>query len=249
MKVLIVFGSKSDINVFKPIVETLKSKGIDYDLRICSAHRTPDRLDEILKERFDLIISGAGLAAHLPGVIASKTISPVIGVPVSSNMDGLDAFLAIAQMPPGIPVLGCHPDCNPAEYGFLFKDYSAVCLCGETESKRVRSARNILNQFGVEMSDDNALNINFFNLNGGKPMKDAINVPLLEGSTDKDAKTFMVKSHIGPVVGLNRGENAALLAVMLLNRSRHYDEQLVESRAEMAQKVIESEREVLEDVN
>jgi phosphoribosylcarboxyaminoimidazole (NCAIR) mutase len=249
MKILVIFGSKSDINVFKPITETLKTNNIDYNLRICSAHRTPDRLIEILRERFDLIISGAGLAAHLPGVIASNCISPVVGVPVSSNFDGLDAFLAIAQMPPGIPVLGCYPDCNPAEYDFLFKARTAVCLCGETDSKRVKNARNILNQFGVELSDDNALKINFFNLNGGRPMKDAINVPLLEGSTDKDAKTFLTKSHMGMVVGLNRGENAALLAVMLMNHSRHYDEQLVEYRVEMAKKVIESEREVLENVD
>ncbi len=252
MKVLVIFGSKSDINIIKPIIGSLDAKGIEYDLNICSAHRTPDRLDEIMKKKYDLIITGAGLAAHLPGVIASKTITPVVGVPVGSNFDGLDAFLAIAQMPPGIPVLSVGVDANPAEYEFLFKDCSSVNLCGDLASKRVKSARNMLIEFGVSVSENDfdpaKININFFALNGGRPLKEAINVPLMEDSSDKDARTFLQKSKMGPVVGINRGENAALLSIMLINRSDIYSDKLIQYRKDMAAKVIESEMEVIEDV-
>ena len=86
MKVGIIFGSKSDVDVMKGAADCLKKFGIEYSAHILSAHRVPELLEETLekfeKEGYGVIIAGAGLAAHLPGVIASKTILPVIGVPI-----------------------------------------------------------------------------------------------------------------------------------------------------------------------
>lgn len=102
-------GSTSDWEVMKPAVDTLEQFGIEYEKKVISAHRAPHALFEwasSAKQRgLDVIIAGAGGAAHLPGVIAGLTILPVIGVPVKSKMlDGLDSMLSIVQMPSGIPV-------------------------------------------------------------------------------------------------------------------------------------------------
>jgi 5-(carboxyamino)imidazole ribonucleotide mutase len=106
-KVGILLGSKNDLPYIEGCVKVLKDFGIDYEVKIISAHRTPELLEEFLKrEDFDLYIAAAGYAAHLPGVVASKTLKPVIGIPLDTSplMGGLDALLSIVQMPPGIPV-------------------------------------------------------------------------------------------------------------------------------------------------
>ena len=103
----IIAGSESDKEVYVKAENVLKENKISYDLQIISAHRDPDKLDEYIKTSESLIyIAIAGLSAALPGVIASKTDKPVIGVPVSSKLGGLDALLSIVQMPPRVPV-GC----------------------------------------------------------------------------------------------------------------------------------------------
>src|SRR3989338_8278800 len=99
-KALIIFGSKSDEKVYSEIMRELKKEKVDFTLRISSAHKTPDDVDETLQDDYSVIIAGAGLAAHLPGVVAAKVIRPVIGVPCEGNYQGLDALLSIAQMPP-----------------------------------------------------------------------------------------------------------------------------------------------------
>ena len=109
-KVGIVMGSESDLPMMEKAADVLKDWGIEYELTIVSAHRTPDRMREYAttaKERgLQVIIAGAGGAAHLPGMIASWTTLPVIGVPVkaSISLEGVDSMLSIVQMPPGIPV-------------------------------------------------------------------------------------------------------------------------------------------------
>lgn len=101
----IIAGSTSDEEIYKKTENVLKDNNIKYDLQIISAHRNPEKLDEYLKNCESLIyIAIAGLSAALPGVIASKTDKPVIGVPVSTKLGGLDALLSIVQMPPGVPV-------------------------------------------------------------------------------------------------------------------------------------------------
>jgi len=103
--VSIIAGSTSDKEVYKKTEKVLNENGIVYDLQILSAHRDPNKLDDYIKNCNSLIyIAVAGLSAALPGVIASKTDKPVIGVPVSSKLGGLDALLSIVQMPPGVPV-------------------------------------------------------------------------------------------------------------------------------------------------
>jgi 5-(carboxyamino)imidazole ribonucleotide mutase len=107
--ILITMGSDSDLPVMKDAASVLDTFGISYELNIISAHRTPKRLatygQEAVSKGFKVIIAGAGGAAHLPGMLASFTPLPVIGVPVkSSNMSGLDSLYSIVQMPPGVPV-------------------------------------------------------------------------------------------------------------------------------------------------
>ena len=104
-KVAIVIGSKSDEEVVKSSLKVLEDFGVAYDLKIISAHRNPEALKEYVeKSNCDVFVAVAGLAAHLPGAIAARTIKPVIGVPVSAKLGGLDALLSIVQMPRGVPV-------------------------------------------------------------------------------------------------------------------------------------------------
>ena len=107
-KVLVVMGSDSDFDVMKSCLTTLKKFNIEFDCRVCSAHRTPAEAAELATTAKDkgygVIIAAAGMAAHLPGVIAAMTPLPVIGVPIKASLDGIDAALAMLQMPPGIPV-------------------------------------------------------------------------------------------------------------------------------------------------
>ncbi|MFX1363703.1 MAG: 5-(carboxyamino)imidazole ribonucleotide mutase [Promethearchaeota archaeon] len=101
----IIAGSTSDKEVYEKAEKVLKDNNLKYELKIISAHRNPELLDEYLKNSDSLIyIAVAGLSAALPGVIASKTNRPVIGVPVSAKLGGFDALLSIVQMPPGVPV-------------------------------------------------------------------------------------------------------------------------------------------------
>ncbi len=105
--VAIIMGSKSDEELAKKAEEVLKEHCVPYEVKVLSAHRTPKALDEYLeksKEYIKVYIAIAGLAAHLPGVIASRVEQPVIGVPREVKLLGLDALFSIVQMPPGVPV-------------------------------------------------------------------------------------------------------------------------------------------------
>lgn len=108
-RVSIIMGSRSDLPVMKPAAKVLDELGIPYEVRVLSAHRTPDEALQYAAEAegrgVGVIIAGAGAAAHLPGVLAAKTPLPVLGVPVASTpLGGLDALFSIAQMPGGVPV-------------------------------------------------------------------------------------------------------------------------------------------------
>lgn len=109
MKVAIIMGSDSDWPVMQDAASILKEFGIEHESKVVSAHRTPEDMMQFAKsaieEGFSVIIAGAGGAAHLPGMVASCTTLPVIGVPVrGSNLEGMDSLLSIVQMPRGIPV-------------------------------------------------------------------------------------------------------------------------------------------------
>jgi len=257
-KVLIIFGSKSDESVYRPIASILKQNKIEAELRISSAHRTPEELYEILKANYDVVIAGAGLSAALPGVIASKIIKPVIGVPVAGNYQGLDALLSIMQMPPGIPVLavgvglGKVAALNAVK---LLKDYSLVNLIGGENNKVVKRAIDILKEFNInyQVSDNvenDAVNIDFTPL--GEPFAErgalVIFCPLVEKDDDKAeaALNVLKESTHGLWVGLNRGDNAALAAVEIMNKNGKYSAALQAYRQEMKEQVRKSDKEVRE---
>ena len=107
-QVSIIMGSTSDLPVMKKAAEFLNEMKIPFEINALSAHRTPAEVEQFAKNAesrgIKVVIAAAGMAAHLPGVIASMTKIPVIGVPIKASLDGLDSLLAIVQMPPGIPV-------------------------------------------------------------------------------------------------------------------------------------------------
>jgi len=110
IKVGIIMGSKSDLHIMQDAADVFKDFGVEFEMTVVSAHRTPERMFDYAKHAasrgLKVIIAGAGGAAHLPGMVASITVLPVIGVPVksSNSIDGWDSILSILQMPNGIPV-------------------------------------------------------------------------------------------------------------------------------------------------
>ena len=149
MKVAIIFGSRSDTDKMKNAALCLKEFGIEYKAFVLSAHRVPEHLEKTIKDienqNFEVVIAGAGLAAHLPGVIASKTILPVIGVPISASvLDGMDALLSIVQMPKPITV---------ATVG-INNSYNAGMLAVEMLSLKYDSVRNKLIEYRKKMKED-----------------------------------------------------------------------------------------------
>ncbi len=107
-KVSIIMGSTSDLPVMEKAAALLNEFEIPFEINALSAHRTPAEVEKFAKNArangIEVIIAAAGMAAHLPGVIASMTTIPIIGVPINASLDGMDSLLAIVQMPPGIPV-------------------------------------------------------------------------------------------------------------------------------------------------
>jgi 5-(carboxyamino)imidazole ribonucleotide mutase len=124
VKVAIIFGSQSDKAIMQKAADVLRDFGIAFSARVISAHRSPELLDEVLAELeqdgTEVIIAGAGLAAHLPGVIAGRTLLPVIGVPIASGspLGGMDALFSIVQMPKPVPVAAVGVD-NGANAAYL----------------------------------------------------------------------------------------------------------------------------------
>jgi len=118
--VSIIMGSTSDLPIMEKAAEIFEGFEIPFEMHALSAHRTPEEVERFAKNAkirgIEVIIAAAGMAAHLPGVIASMTTLPVIGVPINASLDGLDALLSIVQMPPGIPVatVGINASMNAA---------------------------------------------------------------------------------------------------------------------------------------
>ncbi len=109
MDIMVIFGSESDLPVGEEVRKIFDKLGVKFEMRIASAHRTPDRVYELIKKAEDqgakAIIAGAGMSAHLAGVVASKTILPVIGIPMDAGpLHGIDSLLSTVNMPGGIPV-------------------------------------------------------------------------------------------------------------------------------------------------
>lgn len=149
MKVAIIFGSKSDVTVMSGAAKALKEFDIEYKAFILSAHRVPEKLEETLEkleeEGYECIIAGAGLSAHLPGVIASKTIIPVIGIPINASLNGMDALLSIVQMPKSIPVATVGID-NSYNAGILAAEILSVKY-EELKVKMIDYRKNMKEKF------------------------------------------------------------------------------------------------------
>ena len=152
-KVGIVMGSASDLPVVKKAIDMLVSLDVPYEVHVYSAHRTPDEASDfssMAKERgFGVLIAAAGMAAHLAGVVASRTTLPVIGIPCkSSNLDGLDALLATVQMPTGIPVATVAIDgaANAALLAAQILALSDPELDAKLVAKREKDAKAVLDK-------------------------------------------------------------------------------------------------------
>jgi len=241
--VLVIFGSKSDKETYDRIADELKKEGIDFELRIASAHKTPDKVEEIISKDYDLIISGAGLAAHLPGVIAAKKIVPVLGVPCPGAYDGLDAFLSIVQMPPGIPVLEVSAENAAKEAKKILEKKDKVAVIGE--GKTAEKAMKTLEELGIafEMGDmaKDAVNIVFTEL--GKVVderKELVIYCPAGAARAEEAVDAMNAAKQGLWVGVNRGENAAVAAAEILGKK----EELKEYRKKLVEKVVKADEEV-----
>jgi 5-(carboxyamino)imidazole ribonucleotide mutase len=134
VKVTIIFGSQSDKAVMKKAADVLRDFSVDFDAKVISAHRNPELLETAVAEcernGTEVIIAGAGLAAHLPGVIASKTLIPVIGVPIASGaLNGIDALFSIVQMPKSVPVATVAVD-NAANAAYLAVEILGIKYSG-----------------------------------------------------------------------------------------------------------------------
>src|SRR4030067_2572869 len=144
MSVQIVLGSKSDMKVAEKAVAVLKELNVRYKLNVASAHRTPELVDKLVAEAdAEVFIAIAGLSAALPGVIAARTIKPVIGVPVSGAVN-LDSILSVVQMPPGVPVAGVG----------LGRGDNAALLAAEIIALKDEKVRKAVERYRRKVSDN-----------------------------------------------------------------------------------------------
>jgi 5-(carboxyamino)imidazole ribonucleotide mutase len=151
-RVGIIMGSRSDLETMRAAATTLQELGVSFEMKVVSAHRTPDLMFEYASSAasrgLKVIIAGAGGAAHLPGMVATKTTLPVIGVPVESrSLKGLDSLLSIAQMPAGVPVaaMGIGGAANAALYAARILALGDAELAKRIEARVESTKREIEN--------------------------------------------------------------------------------------------------------
>ena len=148
-KVAIIMGSDSDLPIVEKAAAVLKDYGVEYEMRIMSAHRCPAKVAEFAKaasyNNFGVIIAAAGMAAHLAGAIAANTTLPVIGIPIKSSLEGLDALLATVQMPSGIPVatVGINNAKNAALLAVQILALSDEGLAAKLTAERVKMEQEV----------------------------------------------------------------------------------------------------------
>ncbi len=196
MKVLVIFGSKSDANIYDPLKARLLNEGHQVDFRMISVHRSPELLDkELLGLSPDAVIAGAGLAAHLPGILASKLLIPVFGIPCAAAVGGVDAYFAISQMPFGIPVLATAPDQYGAAVDALGKwqrldlkyTFDKFHLVIERTKKGLPHFQTLIDR-AQKISERSKISLNITD----RPVENAVNICLAEISeTDPEAPLSM----------------------------------------------------------
>ena len=257
--VQIIIGSKSDETKVKPAIDTLGEFGIAYDFKVASAHRSPSYVEEIIDNAINMgvkvFITGAGMANHLSGTVASRTTLPVIGIPFSGGIsDGMDSLLATVQMPPGVPVLavGVNRGDVAAENCIkMLKKYENVTLIGDKNNNAVEKSVDILKKFKVaHVFDDkpnpNSVNIEFTYFDEPIEKKDELVIycPLLLEKDDKAEAALNLLKHTnhGLWVGANNGVNAAVAAIEIMNIDNEYKEMLASYRKEIGEKVLEANK-------
>ena len=161
--VSIIMGSTSDLPILEKAAKFLDDMQVPFEIHALSAHRTPAQVEDFARNAksrgIKVIIAAAGMAAHLPGVIAAMTTLPVIGLPIKSSFDGMDALLAIVQMPPGIPVatVGVNAGLNAAILAV-----SILALCDDDIASRYDAYKGALEQKIVKANEDlKAVKYNF----------------------------------------------------------------------------------------
>ena len=154
-KVSIIMGSTSDLPVMEAAAKFLNEMQIPFEMNALSAHRTPEKVEEFAKNAqsrgIRVIIAAAGMAAHLPGVIAGMTILPVIGVPIKASFDGMDSALSILQMPPGVPVATVAV--NGAQNAAILAS-QILALSDDTIQKRLKEFKADLKQKIVQANEE-----------------------------------------------------------------------------------------------
>ena len=233
MNILTIFGSLSDKDVYEPLTEDL-GKSFTVENVVLSAHRNPEQLRELIaKDKYELYVAGAGLAAHLPGVIASLTKKPVVGLPVAAAFDGLDSLFSILQMPFGVPVLTFGPGKLSSIRPFLekasrieTKNEWPVVARGECERELDRLDKKVSEMGGrlksVTGVDSSRACINFVTKKEDILEGNVINVPLLprDSHYKKALEVFdWVVAGETPWVGMNNSRNAFLWWHRFFNRT------------------------------
>ncbi len=263
MKTTLIFGSKTDEKVYTPLIEKLKQKKIKFELKILSAHKTPKELEKLLKNtKTNLFISGAGLSAALPGVIASQTIKPVIGIPCKGAYQGTDALLSIHQMPPGIPVIGVgiEQTKNAIELTdkYLNKKINSINLVkGKTKKEKelFEKTKKHLQELKIKFKEiefkeiqkqKNSINLVIKEVNKLNELNKTKQLLLVCPVTNKDTvknieKIFnATKKHYW--VGLNNYKNLAIAGIELINTHNEFDEMLKKEREKARKKVLNANK-------
>ena len=249
-KVFVVFGSLSDSATFEQVLSELRAKKIPFVFHGLSAHKTPKELQaKIKKTKAQIFITGAGLASALPGVVASQTIKPVIGIPTPKDFEGLDSLLSTMQMPPGVPVLaiGTKKPADAAKHvqNFLNGITEIVLVQRNETAELSEKAHAMLKEMNAkfETSSETGYNdpkkvfIDFapFEKLGelSESAATAIVCPAKKQSTAQDAAELVELMQHHLFVGLNRAENAALGAMQLVEQGKKYEKQLKNYRKKM----------------
>ncbi len=227
-RVLVVFGSSSDSSIYNNILSELEqSDNFVTEFKVLSAHRNPTELGELIRSaHYDFIIAGAGLAAHLPGVIASITEKVVIGVPIAAHMGGMDATLSIVQMPKGVPVLSTAPTTSLESVKFLnsLKKYQFNKI--NVVANGVDLQEFLIEDYGISINVSERIYEDFLNIIV-VPLdrysdvdfcidKDGVKIymPFVSAASKKDIQTaltlFTVMERGGVWVGLNNFKNAII---------------------------------------
>ena len=225
MNLLVIFGSRSDASVYEPLREALEQYH-ETQFFALSAHRNAAQLRECLqREDYDAVVAGAGLAAHLPGVVASLTRRPVIGIPVPAHLGGMDALLSILQMPPGVPV---HTFAS-TQFSVLSEFLKEVCqkhdetifeFVGEKESfewvaTKSQKVKNYCTTLGIKFiqthspQNPSARAVNLFHLEKDPP-QGKLCVPVLPPQQVQDIQTTMMLAKLFKTPSLFVGLNNLL---------------------------------------